>query len=69
MSVDSKIVEAIEKAVAQHRQPHTLATKIVAWLEALSAGNEDINDKQSADRRLELLYDATPAAKEEGTLF
>ncbi|MEZ4706537.1 MAG: CxC ATPase DNA modification system associated small protein [Caldilineaceae bacterium] len=69
MSVDTKIIEAIEKAVAQHRQPSSLATKIVAWLEALSAGNEDLNDKQSADRRLELLYDATPAETEEGKLF
>lgn len=69
MSVDKKITEAIEKAVEQHGQPYSLATKIIAWLEALSAGNEDLNDKQSADRRLELLYDATPAAKEEGMLF
>ena len=38
-------------------QSDRLALKISRWFEAVASGNENINDRQSAYRHLELLYD------------
>ena len=56
MSVDPKIKEAIEIAVSDSNQPEGLARMLVRWFEAVAIGNEEIDDKQSSDRHLELLY-------------
>ena len=56
MAVDPKIREAIENTVTEEGQPDGLARKLVRWFEAIATGNEDIQDKQSANRHLELLY-------------
>lgn len=57
--MDPKIVEAIEEAVEENGQTKVLARRLVAWFDAIASGNQDINAKQSADRHLELLYEAT----------
>jgi len=62
MSIDPKIQEAIEAAVAEAGQPEGLARKLVRWFEAIATGNEDINDTQSANRHLELLYEEAQSA-------
>ena len=54
--MDPKIVEAIEEAVREKDQSDALARRLTAWFDAVSSGNEDLNDRQSADRHLELLY-------------
>ncbi|WP_088343784.1 MULTISPECIES: CxC ATPase DNA modification system associated small protein [Rhodomicrobium] len=59
MSVDPKIIEAIELAVTKAGQPEGLARKLARWFEAIASGNENINATQSANRHLELLYDET----------
>ena len=57
MAVDPKVKEAIEVAVRNARQPPSLAKKLSRWFEAIATGNEDINNTQSADRHLDLLYE------------
>jgi len=59
MTVDSKILQAIEDAVRANGQSEALARLVAAWFHAIASGNEDINDKQSANRHLELLYGET----------
>ena len=59
MTMDPKIVEAIEEAVDENGQTKVLARRLVAWFDAIASGNQEINDKQSANRHLELLYKAT----------
>lgn len=57
MAVDPKIKEAIETAVTESGQSDGLARKLDSWFEAIATGNEDIADRQSAYRHLELLYE------------
>lgn len=57
--MDPKIKEAIKTAVSEAGQPEGLARKLARWFEAIASGNEDINDTQSANRHLELLYEET----------
>ena len=59
MTTDPKIQEAIELAVEEAGQSQALSRKLVQWFEAIASGNEGINDRQSAYRHLELLYDET----------
>jgi len=59
MAIDSKLEQSIKEAVEAAGQGPSLAQKIIAWSDAVISGNEDIQDVQSANRRLELLYDAT----------
>ena len=61
MTTDRKIQEAIEAAVKKEEQDPALAKKLVRWFDAIASGNEDITDTDSADRHLELLYEATQA--------
>ena len=60
--MDKKIQDAIHEAVAEAGQDPGLARKLDSWFEAIASGSQDINDKQSANRHLELLYDDTHAA-------
>ena len=46
MTVDPKIKEAIGG----------LSRMLISWFEAIAVGNEEVDDKQSSDRHLELLY-------------
>ncbi len=58
MAVDPKIRDAIKTVVTESGQSEGLARKLESWFEAIATGTEDINEKKSAHRRLELIYDA-----------
>lgn len=68
MGLDPKITEAIEAATADSGQSPALARRLVAWLEAVTSGNEDVNNTAEADRHLEVLYEETaiPGATDDG---
>lgn len=59
MSLDRKITEAIETAVAEEGQPDVVAKRLIAWLEEINSGNEDLSDGEQAKRHLDVLYDGT----------
>ena len=59
MSLDNKIKNAIELSVQEAGQPATLASRLIAWFEAINDGNEDVNDAAQVQRHLESLYDGT----------
>ena len=61
--MDPKIIEAIHAAVSEADQSQGLARKIAKWFEAIASGNEDIKDRQTAYRHLELLYGETRTIK------
>lgn len=65
MSVDPKIIEAIDSAVSEAGQPPTLSRRISAWLEAITSGNEDVHDSSAAGRHLEALYEQTVTSTDE----
>jgi hypothetical protein len=56
MPMDSKIEDAIIEAVKEAEQSASLSRKLIAWMTAVVSGNEDANDKESAQRHLDLLY-------------
>ena len=59
MSLDIKIREAIEAAVAEEGQPDVVAKRLIAWLEEINSGNEDLSDGEQTERHLDVLYDGT----------
>ena len=59
MAIDPRIEEAIKAAVTDAGQSTPLARKIIAWTQAVVAGNEDLNDVQRAAKHLELLFNET----------
>lgn len=56
--MEEQIDTAIRRAVSKYRQPAELENKIIAWMKALTSGNEQIDDAQSAQQRVGVLYDA-----------
>ena len=58
MSLDIKITDAIKRAVENEGQPKSVAKRIIAWLEAINTGNEDINDLSQSGRHLDVLFEA-----------
>jgi hypothetical protein len=63
MNIDQKLVQAIRDAVNEAGQPDGLAQRLIAWMEAVVSGNEDVADNAAAARHLEVLYDATVLSK------
>lgn len=59
MSLDIKITEAIEAAVAEEGQPDIVAKRLIAWLEEINSGNEDLSDREQTERHLGVLYGGT----------
>lgn len=59
MPIDARIRDAIRESVHTARQPTVLARRLEAWFDAVSSGNEDINDPEAAERHLEVLFDCT----------
>lgn len=59
MAIDIRITQAINEAVKEAGQPETLARRLVAWFEAVTSGNEDINDQATTARHLEVLFGGT----------
>jgi hypothetical protein len=58
MNLDPKIQEAIRVAATAENQPPEFATKLAAWVDALTSGNERLDNNDSVRRHLELLYEA-----------
>ncbi|MDP2398361.1 MAG: hypothetical protein Q8M53_08415 [Burkholderiales bacterium] len=56
--LDKTIQEAINSAVRDAGQKKQLSNKLLAWVESVVSGNEDIHDPDSSIRHLELLFDA-----------
>jgi hypothetical protein len=56
MPIDQDISKAIATAVANEEQPDGVARKLTRWFDAIATGNEQITDKQSTHRHLELIY-------------
>ncbi len=53
MSIDSSIEQSIRTAVEAEGQPAEVADKIVKWLSEIMSGNERVEDKEAAYRRLD----------------
>ena len=56
MSLDTKITQAIRDSVSDAGQSSALATRLIAWMEAVTSGNEDPADPAAAARHIEMLY-------------
>ena len=56
--IDVRVRAAVFEAAKDLNQPLVVAERIVSWLEALSEGNEQINDRDETKRRCERIYDA-----------
>lgn len=56
MSLDTKITQAIKDAVEDAGQSPALARRLIAWMEAITSGNEDPADQAAASRHIEILY-------------
>ena len=59
MSLDPKISQAIKEAVDEVGQSAALARRLIAWMDAVTSGNEDLADQAAAARHLEVLYAET----------
>ena len=59
MALDYILHEAIKKAVEDEGQAESLASKIVAWVDGVITGNEDLDDVDSVSRRVRLIYEDT----------
>jgi hypothetical protein len=59
MALDPKLTEAIRSAVAAAGQSPALSRRLIAWMDAATSGNEDLNDADASLRHLELLYSET----------
>jgi len=57
--IDERIERAINEAVKEARQPSSLGRRLIAWFEAVTSRNEDINDQAATARRLEVLFEGT----------
>ena len=58
MALDRTIKSAIEHAVNESNQSAQLSKKILAWLELVAGGSEDLHDREAAQRHLEVLFDS-----------
>lgn len=56
MSLDTKISQAIKDAVNDAGQSPALGRRLIAWMEAITSGNEDPADQVAASRHIEILY-------------
>jgi len=56
MSIYQIMKDAIIETVNKENQNKQLSQKIIAWLDALISGNEEIGDKDASLRHLELIY-------------
>lgn len=60
--MDAKITQAIEEAVAEAGEDPAVARRLTAWMNAITTGNEGVNDVTSALRHLDGLYGETSSA-------
>jgi CxC ATPase-based modification system component len=59
MTLDPKLTEAIQSAVTDAGQSSALSRRLIAWMDAATSGNEDLNDADASARHLDLLYSET----------
>ena len=59
MKLNDKIKKAIETAVKDEGQPAELANKLIAWMESLTEGNEQVADVAEYTKRCKLCFDTT----------
>jgi len=57
-NIDPILEEALKNAVKDSGQPPALASRILAWMDELSSGGSDIDDKSEASQRLKLILDS-----------
>lgn len=57
--LNQEIKQAIEEAVQEEGQSSSLAAKILAWMEALTEGNEDVADPSAYTQRCVLCFENT----------
>ena len=65
MSLDYIVHEAIKNAVEDAGQSESLADKIIAWVDALASGNENIDDVDNSYRRARLVYEDTEVSEDQ----
>ncbi len=66
MSLDAKISQAIKDVVSEAGQSPALARRLIAWMEAVTSGNEDLADPVATARHLEVLYAETSVSESGG---
>lgn len=59
------IDRAIHEAVQEEGQPDSLATRLAAWFNAVSDGNESLEDAEAVKRRVLLLLRECKVSEEE----
>jgi len=57
--MQNHIETAIKSAVKERGQPADLAKKLTAWMQALSVGNDNIDDIQRAMQRVSIIFETT----------
>lgn len=66
MALDKKIAEAVRNAVTEEKQPKAVADRFIAWLEALSDGNESLGNVDTTNRFLNDLFESIELSNETG---
>lgn len=56
---------AVEQSVQAAGQPPAVAQRLIAWIEAVVSGNEDLSDKETSRTRMERLMEAVIVPTEE----
>ena len=56
--IDARVKTAINEAAETLGQPSNVADRIISWLEAISEGNAEMNDRDDTKQRCELIYKA-----------
>jgi len=63
MNLDPRVEAAVKEAVHEAGETPALAEKIIAWLDALAAGNAQLSDRDTTSRHLELLFQTVVGAE------
>jgi hypothetical protein len=63
MALDKRIADAVREAVKSEGQDTKAADRLIAWLEALTSGNETLGDIGAANRHLTDLFEIVAPGK------
>lgn len=58
MSLDDKIHDAIYAATRKHNQSDTVANRLINWLEQLSDGRANLNNKDDVSNHIDVILQA-----------
>jgi len=66
--IDPILRKAIVQSTEMAGQPSDLALRLIAWIEALVSGNEELTDREATRTRMERLMEAivVPADDDSG---